>query len=61
MAKTNVVVNFGDDKSVSNIIKTTVMALKHDRKEGLSVEFQIEAVSSGKEFMEVVKEYVIVE
>lgn len=60
VSKTDVKVDFRGDTSIKNIMQTTIKALKHAHQEKLAVEFQIEAVSGNKSFMDVVESYVVV-
>ena len=56
-ATRKVTVQLLEDKSLKAIMQGTIKALKNANRKSAAEEFQHEAVSSGRPFMDVVKEY----
>ena len=59
--KTNVKISVYDNDSLIDVMKKTVRALRVANKKKESEEFQREATSGRKDFMDVVREWVIIE
>ena len=59
--KTDVKISVDENDSLIDVMKKVIKALRYAGKEKISCEFQRTACSSGRDFMEVVKEYVAIQ
>ena len=59
--KTNVEISVDENDSLIDVMKKVIKALRFAGKEKMSCEFQKTVCSGSRDFMEVVKEYVIIE
>ena len=59
--KTNVKISVEETDSLTDVMKKVIKALRFDGKDKVSCEFQRAACSGGRDFMEVVKEYVTIQ
>ena len=55
--KTKVIVQLLDDKSFKAIMRGVITSLKSANRENDAVDFQVQAVSSTRKFMDIVNDY----
>ena len=55
--KTKVIVQLLDDKSFKAIMRGVITSLKSANRENDAVDFQVQAVSSNRKFMDIVNDY----